>query len=489
MPTDYNALAAQAGAISNSKLSGKDYSALARQAGAISSRPPDGSDAKAQPDFTQRLLEAFGLPGTIEQAQASAPQTFTDALRQGAAASTGLLPAIVNYGKQVYRGASEGNREAQEAAQNIGEGGPVGANILKAGGGLLRSALSTVPFVGEPIQTAGEDVSQKNYSGAAGGLTGIVAQVPAPKLIEGAGKVAGKTADVIKSNFAEPPKPALQPEVPKPVSSPLPVDSPFDDATIRKTSGKDLNPSARETLRNAAGPIIPAGSSPELHLLKAVPEVNATIATESTKLAKILEDNGPLSTTPETAVTTALDNLRESLPGGTEESFGKAIDKELAKAKSVLGSTDPVAINDYIRTLDKSVNSYTAPEEGIDSPSNAADAARVTIRRALRDTINSQIPETKPIDKVLGDNIEVRSVRRKRLGAVADDSAAAQSQYSSELRKGHDQLSRDSSNAYLQEEYEARKARNKGRRNLALGVAGGAGALQVGKEVLKNLVL
>jgi hypothetical protein len=85
----------------------------------------------------------------------------------------------------------------------------------------------------------------------------------------------------------------------------------------------------------------------ELQLLKAVPEVNATIATESTKLERILADNGPLSTTPETTVTTALDNLRESLPGGTEESFGKAIDKEVTKAKSVLNSTDPVAINDY----------------------------------------------------------------------------------------------------------------------------------------------
>src|SRR6185369_1506758 len=246
-----------------------------------------------------------------------------------------------------------------------------------------------------------------------------------------------------------------------------------------------------ETLRNAAGPVIPAGSSPELHLLKAVSEVNATIATESTKLAKILADNGPLSTTPETAVTTALDNLRESLPGGTEESFGKAIDKEVTKAKGVLNSTDPVAINDYIRTLDKSISSYTAPEEGIDSPSNAADAARVTIRRALRDTINSQIPETKPINKVLGDNIEVRSTLRKRLGDVANDSTAANQQYQSELRKGQDQLAADANKSFLDEEYERRRSavgRNKSIAKTVAAVGAGAGLVPVVKQAVKSLV-
>jgi hypothetical protein len=326
--------------------------------------PPQGSDTKAQPGFTQRLLESFGLPGTPEQALASAPQNYTDAVKQGIAASTGLLPVIYNYGKTAVHGGIEGLREVSEAGQNIGEGGPVSANLAKAGSGFLHAALQATPIVGPHIETAGEDVAQKNYSGAAGGLTGVIAQLAAPKIVKGVGDVAGKTADVVKNTFVEPVAPKPLPELPKPVSSALPVDSPFDDATIRKTSGKDLSPSARETLRNAAGPVIPAGSSPELHLLKVVPEVNATIATESTKLAKILADNGPLSTTPETAVTTALDNLRESLPGGTEESFGKAIDKEVAKAKGVLNSNDPVAINDYIRTLDKSISSYTAPEEG-----------------------------------------------------------------------------------------------------------------------------
>jgi hypothetical protein len=88
-----------------------------------------GSSQTAQPGFTQRLLESFGLPGTQEQALASSPQNYTDAVKQGIAASTGLLPLIYNYGKTAVRGAIEGNREVQDAATNIAQGGPVGANL------------------------------------------------------------------------------------------------------------------------------------------------------------------------------------------------------------------------------------------------------------------------------------------------------------------------------------------------------------------------
>jgi hypothetical protein len=213
-----------------------------------------------------------------------------------------------------------------------------------------------------------------------------------------------------------------------------------------------------------------------------------TITTEGNKLAKILADNGPLNATPEATVTKALDNLRENLPGGTEDSFGKAIDKEATRAESVLNSKDPVEINNYIRDLDKRISSYTVPEEPLDTPSNAA---RVTIRRALRDTINPQIPETKPINKVLGDNIEVRSVLRKRLGDVANDSSAARSQYQSELRKGQDQLARDNANQWAADQLAQRKAqvqRNKTIAKTVGAIAGGAGLLQAGKTVAGSLI-
>jgi hypothetical protein len=141
--------------------------------------------------------------------------------------------------------------------------------------------------------------------------------------------------------------------------------------------------------------------------------------------------------------------------------------------------------------LDERISSYTAPEEPLDTPSNAADAARATIRRALRDTINSQIPETKPINKVLGDNIEVRSVLRKRLGDVANDSSAARSQYESELRKGQDQLARDDAIKWADDQLAQSKAqvqRNKTIATTVGAVVGGAGLLQAGKTVAGSLI-
>jgi hypothetical protein len=448
----------------------------------------------AQPGFVTRLLQSFGLPSSQAELEASAPTNVKDALIQGVKASTGLLPAIVNHAKQATRGISEGSTDIQDAGANIAEGGPVGANLGKAASGVLHATLQATPLIGAPTETAGQDVAQGNYAGAAGGLTGVTAQILAPKILEGAAKVPDTARAAVKSvkeNFVEPKAPTPAPELPKPVSTPVAVDSPFDDATIRKTSGKDLSAGARETLRNAAGPVIQAGSSPELHLLKAVPEINSTIATESGKLAKILDGHGPLSSTPEAAVNSAIDSLRDSLPGGTEESFGKAIDKEVTKAKDVLGSSSPTEINDYIRTLDKSIKSYTAPEEGIDSPSNAADAARVVIRRALRDTLNSQIPATKPLNTTLSNNIEARSVLRNRLGSVADDSAAATQQYQSELAKGQAQLRRDEFNRSVNEDFD-QKVKNIRRNKTILktvgAVAGGAGLLQAGKTVAGSLI-
>jgi hypothetical protein len=242
-----------------------------------------GSDTENKPGFTQRLLESFGVPGTVEQAEASAPHSFTDAVKQGLAASSGLLPLIYNYGRTTVRGAVEGVREMNEAGQNIGEGGPVAANLLKAGGGITHAVLQATPIVGPTIEQSGEDISQGNIVGGAGGLTGVAAQVFAPKLIEGSAKVAGKVSNAAREAFVEPTAPKPVPELPSPVSSPLQVDSALSDAVLRKLGTKDLTPGGRETLRNAAGPVVQAGSSPELHLIRAIPEINSTIPQRSPK--------------------------------------------------------------------------------------------------------------------------------------------------------------------------------------------------------------
>jgi hypothetical protein len=105
----------------------------------------------------------------------------------------------------------ESGQEVQQAAQNVVEGGPLGANIGKAGSGLLHGLLAQVPFIGTPTEQAGIDVANKNYAGAAGGLTGVAAQVLAPKIVEAGGdalaagkSAATKTTSALRDAFVEP---------------------------------------------------------------------------------------------------------------------------------------------------------------------------------------------------------------------------------------------------------------------------------------------
>jgi hypothetical protein len=269
----------------------------------------------------------------------------------------------------------------------------------------------------------------------------------APEIVRGAGKVveatseaAGKAAEKINTMELRPEALQKPAEPPKPVAQHVGVETPLDDATLRKSFDKKLSEDARDTLREHVGDTIPAGGSVETTLLKAVKPANETIQQQGLALNKVLQDAGPLKTSAGEKIGSALGDLKNDLPGGTEETFGKAIDKELARAKDVMQSTDPTTVNDYIRELDKRIDSYQSPEEPIDSPSQAADAARVIIRRILRDKINTEVPGTKPINDILGKNLELRKALRKKFGDVAYDPVAAESQHLSELRKGTDYM-------------------------------------------------
>jgi hypothetical protein len=254
------------------------------------------------------------------------------------------------------------------------------------------------------------------------------------KAVNKAVDVAGKVADKLTPEMLAKPVEPVKPVTPH-VSAPTPL----DDATLGAFD-KNLTPEARQTIRDAAGDTVPAGSSVKNQMLKAVPKINETIAEQGLKLNKILQDAGELDTTSAQAVTNAVNKLKHELPGGTEDQFGKSIDKEMSRAHDVMQSTNPVEINNYIRELDKRINSYTAPEEPLDTAADAADAARVTIRRALRDKLNNEIPATKGPNDILGRNLEARASLRKKLGEVAHDSVAADAQHTSELTKGQDYL-------------------------------------------------
>ena len=343
---------------------------------------------------------------------------------------------------------------------------------------------------------AGGGEEAQDWAGLAGGIAGGYGGA---KLGDVLGGAATGGYNWLKSKLVTPEAPTGEPEppapTPKPVSTPVKVDTPLDDATIRKLGGKDLSAEARATIQQHSGGVIPAASSPETELLTTVRPVNETIQQQGAKLDAILKNAPPLedslATKPggvaysdSSALDDALFKLKTNLPGGTEESLGKAIDKEFLRYQGATASTDPVEINNAIRDLDQRINSYRAPEQPLDTPADAADAARVTLRRALRSSLDTALPETQPINDVLGKNLEVRSLLRQKFGDVAFDPDAADAQAASEYQKGKTQLDTKASYEQAKSDFDARKtaydaqaAKVSRNQKIALGAAGvGSGA-------------
>lgn len=135
------------------------------------------------PGFLKRLAQSVGMPTSMQELQAVQPNTAEDIIGPAATAAKTLW----NYGKTAVQGMKEGGQDVYEAAQNMGQGQPVGPNLGKAASGVLHAGLQATPFIGPSIETAGQDIQGGNYQGAAGGLTGVLGQVAAPYALEKGG--------------------------------------------------------------------------------------------------------------------------------------------------------------------------------------------------------------------------------------------------------------------------------------------------------------
>src|SRR4029077_15328946 len=148
--------------------------------------------------YFKRLGQSFGVPTSKEELQqmGESEQNLPTWQRMiphmpGSSPSKGmsvaeaaggpLVPLLLNYLKTAGGGVKDMLHESVEAGKNIGEGGPVGPNIGKAGSSVLHAALQATPFVGPTVETAGEDISKGHYRSAAGGLTGAISQIAMPE--------------------------------------------------------------------------------------------------------------------------------------------------------------------------------------------------------------------------------------------------------------------------------------------------------------------
>lgn len=100
-----------------------------------------------------------------------------------------------NYLHAAGAGIKRGYQEVKEAGANIREGGPVGANIGKAASGVQEAATSALPLVGPTLGKVREDLFNKNYRGALGGLTGTLLQLlPLSEELRGKAGELGKAS-------------------------------------------------------------------------------------------------------------------------------------------------------------------------------------------------------------------------------------------------------------------------------------------------------
>ena len=158
-----------------------------------------------QPGFFKRLGQSLGLPTMKEELQQPPSELSASDL---AMKSLGpIIPAAkgaYDWGKRAVKNIGEGINEEAEAARNISAGQPIIPNIGKAAYGIVHGGVGSIPFIGEPMETAGKDVANKNYAGAAGGLTGVVGQVAAPELARTPAAVRSGIGNVLVDSMGRP---------------------------------------------------------------------------------------------------------------------------------------------------------------------------------------------------------------------------------------------------------------------------------------------
>ncbi len=327
------------------------------------STAPQAITQQEQPGFFKRLAQSVGLPSSVAEADATVPHSVGEAVSGALAKSTGLLQPIVNYAQNAGKGIAEGAQDVVDAGRNIVAGQPILPNIGKAASGGAHAILQATPVVGPSIDTAGQDIAQGNYAGAAGGLTGAIAQVAAPDALE---KV-GQARDYVAQKAVEP----LVNKTPTQAAADLDADiKPGQSIVDEGLVG------TKKSLVKKANQRIGELSSQTDQALKNSPNANVQIdagdiidgAIDSAQKAALKSGNP--------AIVTRLDNLKNAL----QTQFGslQGTPLEMQRLKQSIGDT----------ASDLGSFKTTDPLEA------SAAGALKDIYSRLNDAIAQQVPET-----------------------------------------------------------------------------------------------
>jgi hypothetical protein len=367
-----------------------------------------------QPGYLERLGQSVGVPTSIgELGKALTPESVKllqtpknaeeakDYMRSAASVATGgaypLLEGAYNWGKKAIGKIGEGMGEEYQAAKNIGAGQPVLPNIGKAAYGVVHGGVGSIPFIGDPIETAGEDVLNKNYAGAAGGLTGVIGQVAAPELLEKVGAPALKKFNTARTGLAE----------------------------------KMVGPLTYEGV-GEAGADRRMGVNPESGIVK-----EGHVGTKEMLLEQAKQRTAELKN--------AADNIlqnhpRANTPINVEPFIDQAIDEAILKSEKVAGSTErlenlrtalktkygpttgtPLEMNNLKTDIQRAANDLGAYKNTQPVEASAA-AAMKNVAKLIKDEVNHHIPEAAKLNERMSNSIDAQSGLQRQIDAARGES-------------------------------------------------------------------
>lgn len=367
--------------------------------GATIGEPSKKEQAKTpeQPGFFKRLGESVGFtpPKTKEEAEAMLPSK-AEMILGPAATIPGM---IASYAKKFVKSTGEELGEVVSAGKNIAEGGPIGANIGKAGYGILHGELEKTPIIGSAMNTVGSDVSQKNYSGAAGGLTGIIGQVALPEILERGGSAYGKLTGKVN--------PAVK------VNKILGV----GEKNIRVGS---VPASMDEFATNPARGVMKYGLDEKklnkmnpLERLKAVTETRNKVGEKLDTVLKSATDAGKVVKLEKT-VTDTFSQI-------TDKALQANVEKRMVQILKEAGIPEGLPLNQYTPTQARSL------QRGLDDFANFAPEGSVKtfrdvatkLRRGISAETRKVVPESAPLDQDYGDLAEATKATKKTVAKAA----------------------------------------------------------------------
>src|SRR5579859_7211234 len=149
-------------------------------------QPPPGFKPATteKPGFLERGAQGLGIPTSVEELKGAALGLVAQGITPVLAGGVSIPRNISEYAHKTIDDLANAWKEQKEAMQNVSEGGPLLANAGKGLEPIIKAGVRQVPFIGDPIYTAGKDWFEKNYSGALGGLTAVIAQVAIPEILE-----------------------------------------------------------------------------------------------------------------------------------------------------------------------------------------------------------------------------------------------------------------------------------------------------------------